>query len=83
MPYTGGRPGALRVDTASLDKSAAKQNKSAYPTLAGNSRFIPSSEKGGSKSPIPMTAGPDFGRHNNARAEIVGYQVSVTSSSFV
>jgi hypothetical protein len=32
------------------------------------------------KSPvIPLTAGPDLGRHNNARLDIVGYsQVSMS-----
>ncbi|CAK5264884.1 unnamed protein product [Mycena citricolor] len=64
--------GSLRVDT-SVDGSSLKQNKSAYPTFASNGVLIHAPERIGSKSPVPVTAGPDLGRHNNARIEIVGF----------
>ncbi|KAG6910584.1 hypothetical protein DXG01_009535 [Tephrocybe rancida] len=64
--------GSLRVDTSALDTSV-KQNKSAYPTFASNGILLPAPERKSQKSPAPVTAGPDLGRHNNARREIVGY----------
>jgi hypothetical protein len=64
--------GSLRVDTSVLDSSAMKQNKSAYPTFAGNV-MVSTNEQSTVKSPVPVTAGPDLGRHNNSRLEIVGY----------
>ncbi|KAG6820770.1 hypothetical protein H0H93_012034 [Arthromyces matolae] len=73
-PFQFGRPptGSLRVDTSTLDASL-KQNKSAYPTFASNGIMLPAPERKSQKSPAPVTAGPDLGRHNNARREIVGY----------
>ncbi|KAG6828606.1 hypothetical protein H0H92_007301 [Tricholoma furcatifolium] len=65
--------GSLRVDTSALDTSSSKQNKSAYPTFASNGVMLPAPERKSQKSPAPVTAGPDLGRHNNARREIVGY----------
>lgn len=80
VPSPGGyqftRPptGSLRVDTSVLDSSGSKQNKSAYPTFASN---VMMSSNDSAKSPVPVTAGPDLGRHNSSRLEIVGYnQVS-------
>jgi len=64
--------GTLRVDTA-VDVASMKQNKSAYPTFASNGILLPASEHITAKSPAPVTAGPDLGRHNLARMEIVGY----------
>ncbi|GLB36440.1 putative zinc finger C-x8-C-x5-C-x3-H type (and similar) [Lyophyllum shimeji] len=64
--------GSLRVDTTVLDTSV-KQNKSAYPTFTSNGILLPAPERKSNKSPAPVTAGPDLGRHNNARFEIVGY----------
>lgn len=65
--------GSLRVDTSALN-NITKQNKSAYPTFASNALMLSSSEQTPMKSPIvPLTAGPDLGRHNNARLDIVGY----------
>ncbi|KIM85507.1 hypothetical protein PILCRDRAFT_366536 [Piloderma croceum F 1598] len=64
--------GTLRVDTSVLDSSAGKQNKSAYPTFASNV-VVPQNDQASAKSPVPATAGPDLGRHNNSRLEIVGY----------
>ncbi|KAG5350854.1 hypothetical protein C0989_009024 [Termitomyces sp. Mn162] len=73
-PFQFGRPptGSLRVDTSALDTSV-KQNKSAYPTFASTGIMLPAPERKSQKSPAPVTAGPDLGRHNNARREIVGY----------
>lgn len=70
-------PGALRVDTSVLDTGAAalKQNKSAYPTFAHNGILLPAAEEVTARSPGPVTAGPDFGRHASARLDIVGSQV--------
>jgi hypothetical protein len=65
--------GSLRVDTSALDKPVVKQNKSAYPTFASNGILLPVGEQPSVKSPIPVTAGPDLGRHNTSRLEIVGY----------
>ncbi|KAG1787871.1 uncharacterized protein HD556DRAFT_1448374 [Suillus plorans] len=65
--------GSLRVDTSALN-NITKQNKSAYPTFASNALMLSSSEQTPMKSPVvPLTAGPDLGRHNNARLDIVGY----------
>jgi tristetraprolin len=50
-----------------------KQNKSAYPSFASNGILLPAPEHIAAKSPAPVTAGPDLGRHNLARMEIVGY----------
>lgn len=70
-----GRPGALRVDTSVLDSAAsAKQNKSAYPTFAHNGILLPAKEEVTARSPGPVTAGPDFGRHASSRLDIVGTQ---------
>lgn len=61
---------SLRIDTSVLDSSGGgKQNKSAYPTFASNVMMSSSD----AKSPVPVTAGPDLGRHNSSRLEIVGY----------
>ena len=70
-------PGALRVDTSVLDAgSASKQNKSAYPSLVHhNGMLLPAAEEATARSPGPVTAGPDFGRHASARLDIVGSQV--------
>lgn len=65
--------GSLRVDTSALN-NITKQNKSAYPTFASNALMLSSSEQTPMKSPVvPLTAGPDLGRHNNSRLDIVGY----------
>lgn len=50
-----------------------KQNKSAYPTFTSNGVLIPAPDRLSNKSPGPVTAGPDLGRHNDARMAIVGY----------
>ncbi|KAF7320018.1 hypothetical protein MKEN_00785800 [Mycena kentingensis (nom. inval.)] len=72
--FTRPPTGSLRVDTTSIDSSASlKQNKSAYPTFASNGVLIHPPDRLASKSPAPVTAGPDLGRHNNSRLEIVGY----------
>lgn len=70
--FTRPPTGSLRVDTSALDASV-KQNKSAYPSFASNGILLPAPEQISAKSPAPVTAGPDLGRHNNSRREIVGY----------
>ncbi|KAF8624790.1 hypothetical protein AX15_005679 [Amanita polypyramis BW_CC] len=65
--------GSLRVDTSSLDGPSVKQNKSAYPSFTSNGILLPTADHIATKSPGPVTAGPDLGRHNAARLEIVGY----------
>ncbi|KAI0768560.1 hypothetical protein BD413DRAFT_128660 [Trametes elegans] len=70
-----GRPDHLRVNTNVADTAAvAKQNKSAFPTFAHNGVLMAASEDGGARSPGPVTAGPDFGRHASSRLDIVGSQ---------
>ncbi|KZT06341.1 uncharacterized protein LAESUDRAFT_653999 [Laetiporus sulphureus 93-53] len=72
----GGRPGSLHVDTSVVNPAASsKQNKSAYPTFAHNGMLMPASEEVTARSPGPVTAGPDFGRHSSSRLDIVGTQV--------
>lgn len=77
-PSTGGlfngRPptGSLRVDTSALN-NVTKQNKSAYPTFTSNALMLSHPEQTSMISPVPMTAGPDLGRHNSSRLDIVGY----------
>ncbi|KAF8350204.1 hypothetical protein F5887DRAFT_877192 [Amanita rubescens] len=73
--------GSLRVDTSSLDGPSIKQNKSAYPSFASNGILLPAADHITAKSPGPVTAGPDLGRHNAARLEIVGYNVNSRSPS--
>ena len=74
-----GRPESLRVNTNVADAAAAaaKQNKSAYPTFAHahNGILMSSGEEPTARSPGPVTAGPDFGRHASSRLDIVGSQV--------
>ena len=78
-PFQFTRPptGSLRVDTSALDGASMKQNKSAYPSFASNGILLPAPEPITAKSPAPVTAGPDLGRHNLARMEIVGYPTNV------
>ncbi|EIW80036.1 hypothetical protein CONPUDRAFT_166648 [Coniophora puteana RWD-64-598 SS2] len=64
--------GSLRVDTASLT-NIAKQNKSAYPTLASQQNALMMNPRESAiHSPVPLTAGPDLGRSTAARLNIVG-----------
>ncbi|KAJ7462734.1 hypothetical protein B0H11DRAFT_94258 [Mycena galericulata] len=70
--FTRPPTGSLRVDT-SVEGASLKQNKSAYPSFASNGVLIHPPERLTAKSPAPVTAGPDLGRHNNSRLEIVGY----------
>ncbi|EMD41614.1 hypothetical protein CERSUDRAFT_128533 [Gelatoporia subvermispora B] len=77
-----GRPGSLRVDTSVLEANAvSKQNKSAYPTYAHNGILLPTGEEVTARSPGPVTAGPDFGRHASSRMDIVGSQVRRLASA--
>jgi len=74
LPTSRPPMGSLRVDTSVLDPiaSSAKQNKSAYPTLA-NGMLIQANASGPTMTHGPVTAGPDFGRHASARLDIVGH----------
>ncbi|KAH9890969.1 hypothetical protein C8Q73DRAFT_103951 [Cubamyces lactineus] len=70
-----GRPEHLRVNTNVTDTATiSKQNKSAYPAFAHNGVLIPTGEDTAARSPGPVTAGPDFGRHASSRLDIVGSQ---------
>jgi len=62
------------LDTSGLDSVPSKQNKSAYPTFAHNGILMPAGEEVTARSPGPVTAGPDFGRHASSRLDIVGSQ---------
>ncbi|KAJ7139774.1 hypothetical protein C8R44DRAFT_312601 [Mycena epipterygia] len=77
--FTRPPTGSLRVDT-SVEGASLKQNKSAYPSFASNGVLIHASERMTAKSPAPVTAGPDLGRHNNSRLEIVGYNQRTTKA---
>ncbi|KAJ6627277.1 hypothetical protein B0H10DRAFT_1996344 [Mycena sp. CBHHK59/15] len=77
--FTRPPTGSLRVDT-SVEGSSLKQNKSAYPTFASNGVLLHAPERVLAKSPAPVTAGPDLGRHNNSRLEIVGYNQRTTKA---
>ncbi|KDR84825.1 hypothetical protein GALMADRAFT_217898 [Galerina marginata CBS 339.88] len=80
--FTRPPTGSLRVDTTVLDGAPIKQqNKSAYPSFASNGILLPAPEHIAAKSPAPVTAGPDLGRHNLARMEIVGYPNKNSTSS--
>ncbi|KAH7883838.1 hypothetical protein F5I97DRAFT_1938495 [Phlebopus sp. FC_14] len=72
--------GSLRVDTSALN-NVAKQNKSAYPTFASNALMLANPEQSSMKSPVPLTAGPDLGRHTNTRLGIVGYSQRLNKAS--
>ena len=70
-------PAALRVDTSSLD--SPNHTKESYPYTSNPALPAPgvpilrTDLSGGRRSPVPATAGPDFGRHNTAaRLEVVG-----------
>jgi hypothetical protein len=70
-------PAALRVDTSSLD--SPNHTKESYPYTSNAAIPAPgvpilrTDLSGGRRSPVPATAGPDFGRHNTAaRLEVVG-----------
>ena len=73
---------SLRVDTSALNHNhITKQNKSAYPMFASNALMLSNAEQPPMKSPvIPLTAGPDLGRHNNARLDNIGIQKRYASN---
>ncbi|KAL4068290.1 hypothetical protein V8B97DRAFT_886405 [Scleroderma yunnanense] len=81
--FFGTRPptGTLRVDTSTLSNNISKQNKSAYPTFASNALMLSNPEQTTIKSPVPLTAGPDFGRHNATRLDIVGFNQRLNKAS--
>lgn len=76
----GGRPARLTIQTnmgGEQTMPEQQQYKSAYPTFNPHNGGVPapSGEEVTVRSPGPVTAGPDFGRHANARLDIVGSQV--------
>jgi hypothetical protein len=72
----GGRPGSLRVDTASLTGTAlanSKENKSAYPAFQqslSKSLSQMAAEPMSAASPVAVTAHPDFGRSGLSRLDL-------------
>lgn len=74
-----GRP-TISVNTSLGDSTSMKQNKSAFPTFASNV-IIPPKDNGSLKSPAPVTAGPDIGRHNNFSYGVPRHKTSSSSSS--
>jgi len=68
------------VDTTALN-NVTKQNKSAYPTFASNALMLSHPEQTSMKSPVPLTAGPDLGRHNASRLDIVGYNQRLSKAA--
>jgi len=67
-------PAALRVDTKSLEQTVPK---SSYPYTSNPAMPAPGlplamDVRVGRLSPVPATAGADFGRHAAARLEVVG-----------
>ncbi|KZS93075.1 hypothetical protein SISNIDRAFT_99942 [Sistotremastrum niveocremeum HHB9708] len=66
--------GSLRVDTASLN------GKTNYP-LTSNPAINNNAEHHGGLSPVPATAGPDFGRQATARNDVVGYSIPIGSGN--
>lgn len=78
--FTRPPTGSLRVDTSALS-NVSKQNKSAYPTFASNALMLSNPEQTTIKSPVPLTAGPDFGRHNATRLDIVGLNQRLNKAS--
>ncbi|KAF8641183.1 hypothetical protein AX17_000818 [Amanita inopinata Kibby_2008] len=81
VSFTRPPTGSLRVDTSALDGPSLKQNKSAYPSFTSNGILLPAAEQMTTRSPGPVTAGPDLGRHNASRLEIVGYNSQRTAKA--
>ncbi|KAG8775901.1 hypothetical protein FRC15_000259 [Serendipita sp. 397] len=71
-----GRPtlGALRVDTKSLEQTVPKNSYpyTSNPAMPARGLSLATDVRVGRLSPVPATAGADFGRHAAAREEVVG-----------
>lgn len=72
-----GRPTltALRVDTKSLNDQTVPKNSYPYtsnPAMPAPGLSLATDVVRGRLSPVPATAGADFGRHAAARMEVVG-----------
>lgn len=66
-------PAALRVDTKTLNEQTVPKNS--YPYTSNPAMPAPGLSmdvRVGRLSPVPATAGADFGRHAAARLEVVG-----------
>lgn len=77
MTPGSGRPtlGALRVDTAAINDTTVPKNSYPYtsnPAMPAPGLSLATDVVRGRLSPVPATAGPDFGRNAAARMEVVG-----------
>lgn len=73
-------PAALRVDTKSLEQTVPKNS---YPYTSNPAMPAPGLSmdvRVGRLSPVPATAGADFGRHAAARLEVVGVSPQSTQT---
>ncbi|KAG8808696.1 hypothetical protein FRC17_003824 [Serendipita sp. 399] len=67
-------PAALRVDTKSLEQTVPKNSYpyTSNPAMPARGLSLATDLRAGKLSPVPATAGADFGRHTAAREEVVG-----------
>ncbi|CAG8541379.1 12001_t:CDS:2 [Acaulospora colombiana] len=81
---TNGRPSpaALRVDTKSLEQTVPKNSYpyTSNPAMPAPGLPIVTDVRVGRLSPVPATAGADFGRHAAARLEVVGVSPQSTQA---
>jgi hypothetical protein len=75
-------PAALRVDTKSLEQSVPKNSYpyTSNPAMPGPGLSLAMDVRVGRLSPVPATAGADFGRHAAARLEVVGVSPQSTQT---
>lgn len=76
MSSPGARPtpAALRVDTSSLEQTVPKNSYpyTSNPAMPAPGLSLATNVRVGRLSPVPATAGADFGMHAAARLEVVG-----------
>jgi hypothetical protein len=67
-------PAALRVDTSSLEQTVPKNSYpyTSNPAMPAPGLSLATNMRIGRLSPVPATAGADFGMHAAARLEVVG-----------
>lgn len=75
-------PAALRVDTKSLEQTVPKNSYpyTSNPAMPAPGLSLATDIRAGKLSPVPATAGADFGRHNAARLEVVGVSPQSTQT---
>lgn len=75
-------PAALRVDTKSLEQTVPKNSYpyTSNPAMPAPGLPIVTDVRVGRLSPVPATAGADFGRHAAARLEVVGVSPQSTQA---